>query len=349
MKTRVTELFEIKHPVILAGMTWVSVPSLVAAVSNAGGLGILGAGAYTGEQLREAIRETRSLTDKPFGVNITLISPAAGERIPVVIEEKVPIVNYSLGKATEIIRAVHEYGGKVIGTVALLRHALRAEQGGADALIVTGYEAAAHAGNVGALVLIPTIASRVKIPTIGAGGFCDGKGLAAALALGADGISMGTGFTLTKECAAHENVKRALLEATEEDTLFSDRFDGMLNRVLKTRATEAMMKRRLPIIEAVTSIFQMKRLLRVSFWELLRGGLKTKQAEGISLPNLPRVTTGVLRLLRAISDGDLDNGYIDAGQVTGRITDIPSCSELIERIVAEAEEVLETARGKAHS
>jgi len=348
MKTRITELFGIKHPVLLAGMTWVSVPSLVAAVSNAGGLGILGAGAYTGEQLREAIRETRSLTDKPFGVNFTLVAPAARERIPVVIEEKVPIVNYSLGKATEIIKAVHGYGGKVIGTVALLRHALRAEQDGVDALIVTGYEAAAHAGNVGALVLIPTIASQVKVPTIGAGGFCDGKGLVAALVLGAEGISMGTAFTITKECTAHENVKQALLEATEEDTLLSDRFDGMLNRVLKTGATEALMKRRPPIVETMTSIIQMKRLLRVSFWELLRGGLKASKAEEISLPNLPRMTIGPLRLLRAIEDGDLENGYIDAGQVTGRITNVPTCAELIERIVAEAEEALEMARGKAH-
>lgn len=349
MKTRITELLGIKHPVIMAGMTWVSLPNLVAAVSNAGGLGILGAGSYTGEQLRQAIREVRSLTDKPFGVNVTLISPAAKERVSVVIQEKVPIVNYSLGKAVEIIKAVHGYGGKVLGTVALLRHALRAEQDGADALIITCYEAAAHAGNVGAMVLIPAVASKVKVPVIGAGGFSDGKGLAAALMLGADGISMGTRFTVTRESMAHEKIKQALLDATEEDTLFSDRFDGMLNRVLKTKQTESMMKQRLPIVESVNSIIQMRRLLKVSLWEFIRGGVKTKQAEGISLPNLPLVTAGSLRLLRAISEGDLDNGYIDAGQVIGRIKDVPGCAELIERIVAEAEELLKSTAKKTLS
>ncbi len=339
MKTRITELFGLKYPIILAGMSYVTTPRLVAAVSNAGGLGILGGSPYTPEELKKAIAEIRSLTDKPFGVNVTLLIPGAADLVETILKAKVPVVNYALGKATEIIRAVHDYGGKVIATVALERHARRSEEDGADAITVTGYEAAAHAGNVGSLVLLPAISSQVKIPIIGAGGFSDGKTLAAALVLGADGISMGTRFALTKECILHQNYQQLVLKAGVEDTIFSDRFDGLLSRALKTPKAEAVAKRRLPIIEALSNTIRLKRELKLPLRELVRDALRMGKAQKLGLSGLALIPVGMVDYKRAIVDGDED-GIMLAGQNQGRISDIPTCAELIERIISEAEEIL---------
>ena len=230
MKTRMTELLGIEHPIMLAGMSWITEPGLVSAVSNAGGLGLLATGPLSPDETRKQIRRIKELTDKPFGVNQPLISPHAPANIQVIVEEKVPVVNYALGKPW-FIDQVHSYGGKVIGTVAMSRHAARAEKLGCDALSVTGHEAAAHGANVTTLVLVPLVASAVKIPFFSAGGYFDGRGLAAALVLGADGISLGTRFTLTKESIVHQKTKELMTKASEEDTLYSNRFDGMPGRV----------------------------------------------------------------------------------------------------------------------
>ena len=236
MKTRITDLLGIKHPILLSGMSWISVPQMVATVSNAGGLGILATGPLDAEQTRKAVREIRGLTDKPFGANASLLFPGAAQNANVLLEEKVPVINFALGKGDWIVKRAHEYGGKVLATVVNHRHAQRAQDYGTDALIVTGHEAAAHGGDVTSLVLIPSLADTVKIPIIAAGGFCDGRGLAAALALGADGIAMGTRFMTTQESRLHENFKRLSLEKEVYDTLYSDRFDGLPCRVLKTTA-----------------------------------------------------------------------------------------------------------------
>jgi enoyl-[acyl-carrier protein] reductase II len=241
MKTRITELLGIKHPIILAGMSWISEPKLVAAVSNAGGLGILAIAPLSPEEARKQIRETRSLTDKPFGINETLYLPNSKEIMQVALEEKVPIINYSLGRPW-FIDEVHAYGGKVIGTIAMVKHAVKAEELGCDALAVTGFEAAAHGAEPTSMVLIPLVAESVKIPLIAAGGFFDGRGLAAALVLGAEAISMGTRFIVTKESIVHDKTKQKIIEATEVDTLYSDLFDGLPGRVLRSPGSEAILK-----------------------------------------------------------------------------------------------------------
>jgi enoyl-[acyl-carrier protein] reductase II len=211
----------IQHPIMLAGMNWVTTPKLVSTVCNAGGLGILATAAFSPDETRKKIREIRKLTNKPFGINQVLNGPGAKENIAIAIEEKVPIINYSLGKPL-FIDQVHAYGGKVIGTVAIVRHAARAAQSGCDILIVTGHEAAAHGHVATSLVLIPLVASMVKIPLIAAGGFHDGRGLAAALALGADGISMGTRFIVTREsaqkpgCGSHNEIRGFSVSVDEE-------------------------------------------------------------------------------------------------------------------------------------
>lgn len=339
MKTRITELLGVRHPIILAGMSFISNPHLVAAVSNAGGFGIMAAGEYSPDELRQAILKIRSLTNKPFGVNVSLILPGAMDRAKVLVEEKVPVVNYALGRVPDLIKEVHAYGGKIIASVALEKHALRAEKDGSDAVCVTGNEAAAHGGNVTTLVLIPRISDVVKVPVIATGGFCDGKGLAAALVLGADAISMGTRFAVTQESPVHDYYKQSIIKATIEDTLFSDRFDGMPGRVLKTSTAEKWMKRSFPMFQSINDGLLFKRELKLSNWEFLKGVLRMKKGEGTSLGNLARLPVGMSALKRAIENGDQD-GIMMAGQVSGRIEDIPNCSEVIERIVTQAEKIL---------
>ena len=351
MKTGMTELFGIKYPIMLAGMNWLTTPKLVAAVSNAGGLGVLAGQQYTADKLRGAIKEIREQTDKPFGVNLTL-GAGARERIPVVLEEKVPVLNYALGRPPEIaplIEAIHGYGGKVIGTIAMLRHALRSEQLGADALIITGYEAASHSGNVGALVLVPTIAEAVKVPCIGAGGYADGRGLAGALALGAHGISMGSRLAATIEAEVPDAVKQTWVSAGEEDTVIDPAFDGINCRVLRNPAAEKLLeKKAFPLIDAISAGLHMKKTLDLSWGQLFKeANTLRKQATGIGggqrgLGAAMRFAVGGRLFAKATVGGDPVNGILMIGQTAGRIKDIPTVTVVIERTVKEAEDILKT-------
>ena len=349
MKTGMTELFGIKHPIMLAGMNWLTTPKLVAAVSNAGGLGVLSIQQYDAEGARKAIREIRELTDKPFGVNVTL-GIRSRELVPVVIEEKVPVVNYALGRPPEItplIEAVHGYGGKVMGTTALVRHAMRSEQLGADAVIVTGYEAASHSGNVGALVLVPAVAEAVKVPCIGAGGYADGRGLAGALALGASGISMGSRLAATQEAECPDTIKEAWVKSTEEDTIIDPAFDGINCRVLRNEAAEELLKKKaFPLFDAISAGMYMKRTLNLSWGELFRNANNLRRQQiGIGggqrgLASAMRFAVGGRLFAKATVDGDLKSGILMMGQTAGRIKDVPTVAEVIERTVKEAEEIL---------
>ena len=335
-KTRMTELFGIRHPIMLAGMNWITEPGLVAAVCNAGGLGILAIARFAPDETRRNIREVRKLTDKPFGVNQALALPGARENVEVAIEEKVPIINYALGKPWFIDR-VHAYGGKVMGTTATVRHAIRAEQLGCDAVIITGNEAAGHGTAATSLVLIPMVAGQVKVPLVAAGGFYNGRGLAAALALGADGISMGTRFSLTKESLVHDNFKQLCLKATEQDTLYSNAFDGMPGRVLKTRAAEKMMKGGIQFREAIQGAGEIRKMLRLSYWQFIGLSLQMWRAEeGSPIWSQARQAVGMRRHLRAINDGDMEEGILFAGQDCGGIDDLPGVQELMDRIISEA-------------
>jgi enoyl-[acyl-carrier protein] reductase II len=344
MKTRMTELLGIKHPIMLAGMAFVSLPKLVAAVSNAGGIGMLNCVAYTPNQIKDVIRQVKSLTDKPFGVNATLIFPNAKENLEVALEEKVPIINFALGKGDWIIKAVHSYGGKVLATVAIERHARRAEIDGVDALVVTGHEAAAHGAEVGTLVLIPSIALQSKLPIIAAGGFSDGRGLAAALILGAEGISMGTRFMLTQECEMHPKAKEISLKATVEDTLCSEKIDGLPGRWLKNPAAIRMAGGKLSILQALSSSLRISRIIDVPFFKLFLGGLKQRGVQ-----DLARQAVSISGLKAAIDNGDLETGVLPISQAIGLIKDLPTCKEVIERTVTEAQELIESVREKITS
>ena len=351
MKTRMTDLFGIKYPIMLSGMNWLTTPKLVAAVSNAGGLGILATQHYDKDGLRKAIKEIRELTDRPFGVNLTMGIGTEALLIPVVIEEKIPIVKYALGRPPEVaglVQAVHAYGGKIIATIAFLRHALRSEQLGVDLLNVTGYEAAGHSANVGALVLIPIVTSAVKIPCIGAGGYCDGKGLVAALALGAEGIAMGTRLAATQEAEVADSVKQTWLKVTEEDTVFDSACDGINCRVLKNKAAEDMLRKRLPVLDSISAALFMKRELGLSWPQLVRtANYLRRQPIGIGsrkrgLSSSMRLAASSRLFPKATVEGDMENGLLIMGQGAGRIYDIPTVAELIERTIREADQILKT-------
>lgn len=336
MKTRVTELFGIKYPILLSGMSWISIPRMVAAVSNAGGLGMLATGPMNTEMTRAAVREIRSLTDKPFAANATLFFPGAKENAQVLLDEKVPIINFALGKGDWIVKRAHEYGGKVIATVAYPEHAKGAERFGTDGLIVTGHEAAAHGEAVTSLVLVPSIVDAVKIPVIAAGGFADGRGLAAALSLGAEGIAMGTRFMTTQESPLHETYKRLSLEKGVYDTLYSDRFDGLPSRMMKTDAAHRQLKRGLKVFAALRNSAAIARNLHLPFLKMLVDTLKQGRKKSIYLA----YTANSFKMVNAATvNGNTDFGVLPVGQSTGLIRDIPSVKDVIDRIVAEAEEV----------
>ena len=347
LKTRMTELFEIKYPIMLAGMNWITNESFVATVSNAGGLGVFATARCTTDEMRESIRQIKKLTNNPFGVNV-ILRPGSEEKIKVAIEEKVPVVNYTLGKPW-FVDKVHAYGGKVLGTTAVAKHAAKAASLGCDAVIVTGHEAAAHGDKATSMVLIPVAASSVKVPLIAAGGIYDGRGLAAALALGAEGVSMGTRFMVTKECLLHDNFKKLVIAASEQDTLYDTVFDGMLARALKSQATEEIVKNRgVSLMERFTAAMKIRKVLKMSYISFLAMGVKTMfmSEDATPLWTQAKNAAGAVRSMKGIYEGDTVKGMLYAGQNVGGIKDIPTVQELLDRMVAEAEKTIEMLNGK---
>ncbi len=339
MKTRITELFGIKYPILMSGMSWISTPEMVAEVCNAGGLGILATGPLNQEMTRAAVCRVRELTDKPFGANATLLFPGAMDNAKVLLEEKVPVINFALGKGDWICDAAHKYGGKVIATVVRDKHALAAEAQGADAVIATGHEAAAHGEAVTSLLLVPSLADALKIPVIAAGGFGDGRGLIAALALGAEGISMGTRFMTSKESPLHENFKKLSVQKSVYDTLFSKRFDGIDCRVIDAPGARRQLKAGLnpiQLLKAMPNSRFIAKQLHMPYMKLFFGvlfsGWKTAR-------QLAYMANGFESLNLATQEGDTERGWLTVGQVTGLVKDIPTVKELMERMVAQAEAV----------
>lgn len=309
MKTRLTELLKIKYPIIQSPMAWVSYPPLVAAVSEAGGLGILGGGRMTPEELRQAIREVRERTDKRFGVNVTATSPMIDELSQVMLEERIAVASYGRGNPRPVLEKCKPAGIVCMPTIGALSHLVKAEADGADAVIVQGLEAGGHCSFVSTMVLAPLVATKAKIPVAAAGGFCDGKGLVAALALGAEAMAMGTRFILTQECPVPAHIKQRLLQATEEDTIVTPLVTGMRCRGLRSKIVDLLED-------------------------------KGEKALGVPQDSLGHAIWGALRQRAAWVEGDAEMGFTPCGQVVGQIDDFPTCKELIERVMREAEEVL---------
>lgn len=272
------------------------------------------------------------MTDKPFGIGATLLMPGAKENAEVALEEKVPVINFSLGKGDWIVQRAHAYGGKVIATVVNEKHAKSAEAMGADCLLVTGHEAAAHGGDVTSLVLVPCIASKVNIPVICAGGIADGRGLLAMLSLGADGVAMGSRFATTAESPLAENVKKMVVEKTENDTVYGKNFDGLYARVMRTDAGVDAMKRPMNPVMAVYKAFGAAKLVGLPLWKVIPGVL----TQWDKMYQLSLFGAATEKLMAATIDGNLKQGVQFIGQSQGLINDIPTVDELVKRCIAEA-------------
>ncbi|MGN0391238.1 MAG: enoyl-[acyl-carrier-protein] reductase FabK [Bariatricus sp.] len=305
MKTEVTELLGIEYPIIQGGMAWVAEYHLAAGVSNAGGLGLIGAASAPAEWVREQIREAKKLTDKPFGVNIMLMSPYADEVAKVVAEEGVKVVTTGAGNPEKYMKMWKEAGVKVIPVVASVALAKRMERCGADALVAEGTEAGGHIGENTTMVLVPQIVDAVNIPVIAAGGIADGRGIAAAFMLGARAVQMGTHFVATKESMVHENYKNAILKAKDIDSRVTGRTTGHPVRALRNQMTKQYLD---------------------------------MEKAGASFEELEQLTLGGLR--RAVVDGDVVNGSVMAGQSAAMVKEILSCEELIQKLVKETDALI---------
>jgi enoyl-[acyl-carrier protein] reductase II len=332
MKTKITEMLGIKYPFVLSGMSWISTPKMVAAVSNAGGLGMLATGPLGDKEVREAIKEIRNLTDKPFGANISLLFPGAQQNAEVLLAEHVPVINFSLGKGDWIVKSAHSYGGKVLATVTNARHAKRAQDYGVDGVIATGNEAAAHGEEVTSLVLIPALADTITIPIIAAGGFADARGIVAALALGADGVAMGTRLMTTKESPLNRYYKDLCIKKDVYDTLYSARFDGLLCRVMDTAAARAAIKKGLRPLAALVNSKEIAQQIDIPYYKLFLGVLASGMKNAIQLAFMANAFKAI-RL--ATEHGNSQEGVLPVGQVQGLIHDEPTVAELFARIAAE--------------
>lgn len=315
MKTRITELFGIQHPVIQGGMHWVGFAEMAAAVSNAGGLGIItGLTQPTPEDLAKEIARCNDMTDKPFGVNLTFLpgfrEPPYPEYIEAIIAGGVKIVETAGRSPEQYMPALKEGGIKVIHKCTSVRHSLKAERIGCDAVSVDGFECGGHPGedDIPNYVLLPRAAEELKIPFVASGGVGTASQLAAALALGADGVNMGTRFIATKEAPVHQNVKEALVKASELDTTLIMRPLRNTERVLKNKAVEKILE------------------------------IEKEKGADLNIMDIVEQVGGVYP--KIMKDGDLDAGAFSAGMVAGLIHDIPTCKELIERMVYGAEEII---------
>lgn len=309
MKNRVTELLKTEYPLIQGGMAWVAEHNLAAAVSNAGGLGIIGAASAPAEIVREEIRKCRELTDKPFGVNIMLLNPNADEVAKIVVEEGVKVVTTGAGNPGKYMEAWKAAGVAVIPVVASTAMAIMMERAGADAVVAEGMESGGHIGVTTSFALIPQVADAVKIPVIAAGGIADGRGMAAAFLLGAEGIQMGTRFVAAKESIVHAAFKERIIKAKDIDSVVTGTSTGHPVRCLKNRMT--------------------KEYLRL-------------EQEGADFMELEKLTLGSLK--KAVIDGDVVNGTLMAGQIAGLIKSEESCADIVKGIVNDAEKLLGTSQ-----
>ncbi|MCQ2500274.1 MAG: enoyl-[acyl-carrier-protein] reductase FabK [Lachnospiraceae bacterium] len=305
MKTELTTLLGIEYPIIQGGMAWVAEHRLAAAVSEAGGLGLIGAANAPAEWVRDEIRKAKELTDKPFGVNIMLMSPYADEVAKVVAEEKVKVVTTGAGNPGKYMTMWKEAGIKVIPVVASVALAKMMVKAGADAVVAEGTESGGHIGETTTMVLVPQVVDAVKVPVIAAGGIADGRGIAAAFMLGASGVQMGTRFVATQDAVVHENYKNYIVKAKDIDTRVTGRSGGHPVRVLRNEATKKYLD---------------------------------MEKAGATFEELEMLTVGGLR--KAVTEGDVRTGSVMSGQIAGMIKDIPTCKEVMETLVAETDALL---------
>jgi NAD(P)H-dependent flavin oxidoreductase YrpB (nitropropane dioxygenase family) len=350
IRTRLTELLGTDCPIVQSGMGYVSGARLAAAVSAAGGLGIIASATMSPEQLRSAISEVKTRTAAPFGVNLRADASDAAERVEMIIAEGVPVASFALAPKPDLVGRLRDAGVVTVASVGARRHAEKVAAWGIDAVIATGGEGGGHTGAVPTSLLIPQVAAAVDIPVIAAGGFFDGRGLAAALAYGAAGIAMGTRFLLTSDSPVADSVKQVYLAAGLDGTVVTSRVDGVPHRVLRTPLTERLERagRASALLRSARSAAVFRGLSGLGWRELLRQGRAMRRGTGLTWAQVLMAANTPVLLRAAMSGGRPDLGLMSAGQVTGLIDDLPSAAELIGRIMTEAEERL-AALGKLAS
>ncbi|MGA5895887.1 NAD(P)H-dependent flavin oxidoreductase [Streptomyces venetus] len=340
--TALTELVGVRTPIVQTGMGWVAGPRLVSAAADAGALGILASATMTPDQLRSAVREVKSRTDAPFGVNLRADAADAGDRVRIILDEGVKVASFALAPRPELIARLKEAGVVVIPSVGARRHAEKVAAWGADAVLVQGGEGGGHTGSVATTVLLPQVVDAVEIPVIAAGGFRDGRGLVAALAYGAAGVAMGTRFLLTSDSTVPDAVKARYLAAGVQDVVVTTKVDGLPHRMLRTDLVDALERsgRTAALLRAFRHASAFRRESKMSWAGLVRDGLAMKHGRRLTWSQVLLAANTPMLLRAAMVDGRTDLGVMACGQVGGLIDDLPSCAELVERIMAEAHATL---------
>ncbi len=343
LTTALTELTGVRHPVVQTGMGWVAGPRLVSATAEAGALGILASATMSTERLRAAVREVASRTDRPFGVNLRADAGDAAERVRVIVEEGVRVASFALAPSRELIARLKDAGVVVIPTVGARRHAEKVAAWGADAVIVQGAEGGGHTGEVATSVLLPQVVDAVDVPVVAAGGFHDGRGLVAALAFGAAGVAMGTRFLLTSDSTVPEAVKARYLAASVGDVTVTRAVDGLPHRMLRTDLVAALERSGRPaaLLRAVRHAAAFRKEAGTGWARTVRDGLAMKRGAGLTWSQVLLAANTPMMLRAALVEGRTDAGVMASGQVAGVIEDLPSCAELVGRIMAEAAATLD--------
>lgn len=305
LKSKICDLLNIKYPILQGGMAWAATAELAAAVSEAGALGVIGAGHMPPDALREEIRKVKKATTKPYGVNVMLMSPFVKEVMQVVVEEKVPVVTTGAGNPAEYIPALKEIGSKVIPVVASVALAKRLERTGIDALIAEGTESGGHVGQVTTMALVPQVADAVSVPVIAAGGIADSRGLVAAFSLGAEAVQIGTRFVASVECTAHENYKQAIVKAKDRSTVLSGASTGHPVRVIENQLSRQFVQ---------------------------------MEKDRVDPEELEKLGAGRLRM--AVREGDVTTGTVMAGQISGLIEQVQTVQEIVDGLMAGVPEVV---------
>ncbi|WP_027927730.1 NAD(P)H-dependent flavin oxidoreductase [Amycolatopsis benzoatilytica] len=342
MRTPLTELTGVAHPIVQTGMGWVAGPRLVSATANAGALGILASATMTYAELDEAIQEVKQRTDKPFGVNLRADAGDAAERADLLIKHGVAVASFALAPKKDLIARLKDHGLVVMPTVGAARHAEKVAAWGADLVMVQGGEGGGHTGSVATTLLLPSVLDAVDIPVVAAGGFFDGRGLAAALAYGAAGIGMGTRFLLTSDSAVPDAVKQTYLGFGLDGTVVTTKADGMPHRLLRTPFIEGLAREGVAgrLARTVRRTLDFKRLSGQSWPGLAAEGVRMKRGSDRSWGQTVLAANTPMLLKAGLVEGDTSAGMLAAGQVVGAIEDLPSCEELVRRVVDEAAERL---------
>lgn len=350
MRTALCDLVGSRHPIVQTGMGWVAGPKLVSASSNAGALGILASATMDFEQLRSAITEVKSRTSCPFGVNLRADSGDVRDRIALMIDEGVKVASFAQAPRPDLVSRLKDAGIVVIPSIGAKRHAEKVLEWGVDAVLVQGGEGGGHTGSVPTTILLPQVVDAVagRVPVIAAGGFFDGRGLVAALAYGASGIAMGTRFLLTSDSSVPQAVKEFYLGKGVLDTVVSSQVDGVPHRVLRTELVdrlESQSGKILALPRALLNAVRFKTMTGLSLLDMMREGRSMRSSMELSLGQMIMAANTPMLLKSSLVDGRTESGVMASGQVVGVIDDLPTCAELIDRIMEQARDTLTSLGG----